>query len=110
MDTRAVFSEGDPIADLQSPSAEVRRKAAERLGVLSTGDDREVSALMDVMQNDCDEKVRGMAYWALSSPANLKIISQHPDWQARLRPVEPTIRRKPCWWAALLKKLKIPGN
>jgi len=59
-----VLSEEDLIADLQSPVVEVRRKAAEMLGVLSTGDEREVGALMDVMQNDCDEKVREMAYWA----------------------------------------------
>ena len=87
MDKTVTLREEDLIADLQSPEAEIRRKAAQALGYLTPGDDQEVNALIDVMQNDCEFKVREMAYWALSSPANLKILCQHPDWQARDTPI-----------------------
>jgi HEAT repeat protein len=108
MNKTVILSEEDLIADLQSPQAEVRRKAARDLGVLTTGDEREVSALMDVMQNDGEVKVREMAYWALSSPANLAILSQHPDWQARVLQPGYKKRKRPKWWTALLNRLKLP--
>ena len=103
-----VLNEEQLIADLQSPKAEVRRKAARELGGLTTSDEREVGALIDVMQDDCDERVREMAYWALSSPANLAILSQHPDWQACIRSLRPEMRRGSKWWAAIIDKLLKP--
>jgi HEAT repeat protein len=106
MNGKVISNEDELLEELQSSEAEVRRKAAEELGVQAIGDDREVSALMDVMQNDSESKVREMAYWALSSPANLKILSQHPDWQARIRQPEPYTKNKPPWWVRLLMKLK----
>ena len=107
MNQTMMLSEQDLIAELQSPEAEVRKKAARELGYLVSGDDQEASALMDVMQNDCDDKVREMAYWALSSPANLTILDQHPEWQARVQPAKGQIRKKTRWWLALISKLKI---
>ncbi len=107
MDKTVTLREEDLIADLQSPEAEIRRKAAQELGYLTPGDDQEVNALIDVMQRDCEFKVREMAYWALSSPANLKILSQHPDWQARVLQSEPRKWKRPKWWVKLLTKLKI---
>jgi HEAT repeat protein len=108
MNGKVISNEDELLEELQSFEAEIRRKAAEELGVLTAGDDREVSALMDIMQNDCDDKVREMAYWALSSPANLKILSQHPDWQAKVLQSKPKIRKGPKWWVALSQKIKIP--
>jgi hypothetical protein len=59
------------------------------------------------MQNDGEEKVREMAYWALSSPANQVVLSQHPNWQARIIPPVSRKRKYSKWWTALLAKLKI---
>jgi hypothetical protein len=106
MNKSVVRSEDNLIADLQSPEAEMRRKAARELGVLTTGDEREVGALMDVMQNDGEEKVREMAYWALSSPANLKILHRHPEWEARFQQPGPYKKKKPRWWVRWLMSLK----
>jgi hypothetical protein len=107
MNKTVVLSEEELIAALQSSEAEMRRKAAEELGKLASSEDQEVSALVDVMTNDCEFKVREMAYWALSSPANLAILSQHPDWQARVIPPGYRKRKRPKWWEVLLAKLKV---
>lgn len=107
MNKKVLLSEEDLIADLQSSAVEVRRKAAEELGDLPTGDDREVSALMDILQNDCDTRVREMAYWALSSPANLVILSQHPNWEAQVHALGSGVRKKTPWWQNLLARLKL---
>jgi HEAT repeats len=109
MNGKVVSNEDELLKELQSSEAEARRKAAEELGNRAVGDDGEVSALMDVLLKDCDNKVREMAYWALSSSANLKILSQHPDWQARFLSFKPGIRRKkPKWWAAITTKFIKP--
>lgn len=107
MNSRMVPSEEQLIADLQSPKAEVRRKAAQELGGLTKGDEREVGALINVMQTDCDEWVREMAYWALCSPANLAILSQNPDWQTRMQMLIPGMRKRYKWWLNLLMRLKL---
>lgn len=106
MNKTMIFEE-ELIAGLQSPDAEVRRKAAEQLGNLASGDEQEVSALIDVMHNDCEYKVREMACWALSSPANLKILSQHPEWEAQVQALGSGLRKKTPWWQSLLARLKL---
>jgi len=107
MNEQVISDEDELLEDLQSTEAAVRKKAAEELGYMTTSDDQEVIALMDVMQNDCEDKVREMAYWALSSPANLKIISQHPEWQARVHAPGSGVQKKMLWWQNLLVKLKL---
>jgi hypothetical protein len=107
MNGKVISNEAELLEELHSSEAEVRRKAAKELGVQVIGDDREVSALMDVMQNDRDVKVREMAYWALNSPANLKILSQHTDWQASVQILRPRVGEKPHWWLNMLLRLKL---
>jgi hypothetical protein len=108
MSRHTILSEEQLIADLQSPRVDVRRNAARELGSLATGDEREVSALVEVLQNDWNDTVREMAYWALSSPANLAILSQHPEWQACILPLRQERRRGPKWWAAIIDKFLKP--
>lgn len=110
MQKSVVDSEEILLADLRSPEAEVRRKAAEELGYLAIGDDQEVNALIEVVQKDCEFQVREMAFWALSSPANLAILRQHPDWQDRVFPPGSNKRKRPKWWTALLTRLKMSGD
>ena len=98
MNEKVISIEDALLAALQSPEPEVRRTATRELGAQTTSDEREVRALMDIMENDDEDRVREMAYWALNSPANLNILHRHPRWEARVNPARPEARTKPAWW------------
>jgi hypothetical protein len=104
MNGKILSNEDELLAALHDSEAEARRKAAKELGVLACSDCLKVIALLDVMQNDCEGKVREMAYWALSSPANQEILSQHPDWQSEVNPLKRQARKKLTRWLDFLKR------
>jgi hypothetical protein len=106
MNRIVVSKEDELITELHDSNTGVRQNAAEEMRILTCSNDRFVIALLETMLNNCEFKVREMAYWALSSPANQEILNQHQDWRARINPPTQKLPQKTNWLISFLTRFK----
>jgi hypothetical protein len=106
MNRMVVTKEDELTTELHDSNTEVRQNAAKEMGILPISNDRFVIALLETMLNNCEFKVREMAYWALSSPANQEILNHHQDWQARINPPTQKPPQKTNWLTSFLTRFK----